>query len=363
MRISIWRWNGNKICHLAAVYLAGAFCIVGTTFAQDALSPRQAPASTTETTSTATGKKTSSKKKISTAAQETSSSTAVTEARIVVSGDELPSAYGAPGGFSRSRFSNLVNAYVLPPGEIFAALIYEGDALRFNRPDHSLTEEIEFGLPYRLGVAVENQVEFFRGVTQERSFSLEARYALGDWNKIPLNPTLFAEYKFGIGDILHDEGPPEAMGKGEAQDFLNEHNPLPDAVEVRLLLSQDFGEKVEWALNGFVEQETSGDRGREYGFAQSAVAPVILPHERLKAGVEMQFTTFTDKGIRNDPSYRFIIGPTVAFKPTTNTRLDFSPLFGATDDSPRASVFAVFSILFGPGVESETEAPASMRNR
>jgi hypothetical protein len=237
----------------------------------------------------------------------------------------VPSAYGAPPGLSRSRFSNLTNAYVLPPGAVFAGLIYQGDALRFNRPDHSFTQEVEIGLPYRFGVAVENTVEAFRGHTQERTFSVEGRYALADWNKIPLNPTIFVEYKFGLGDILHDEGPPEPLPKGEAEEFLAEHEPLPDAFEVRLLLAQDFGEHVEWALNGFFEQEVGGDRGREYGFAQSAMVPIILPNERLKVGVEMQLTTFTDKGIRDDPSYRFIIGPSIAWKPTKNTRLDVSP--------------------------------------
>ena len=286
---------------------------------------------------------------------------------LVVTGEEVPSAYGAPPGFSRNRFSNLTNSYVLPPGAVYTGLIYQGDALRFNRPDHMLTQEIELGLPYRFGVAVENSIENFRGRTQERTFSIEGRYALADWNKIPLNPTIFVEYKFGIGDIFHDEGPPAPLEKGEAEAFLMEHHPLPDAVEARLLLAQDFGEHVEWALNGFFEQEVGGDRGREVGFAQSLMFPIILPNERLKVGAEMQFTQFTDRGIRegpDSPSNRFIIGPTIAWKPSKNTRLDISPLFGVTDDSPRASVFVVFSMLFGPGGETQqAEAPASTRNR
>ena len=148
-----------------------------------------------------------------------------TSERLVVTGEEVPSAYGATPSFSRSRFSNLVNAYVLPSGAVFAGLIYQGDALRFNRPDHLLTQEVEIGLPYRFGVAFENSIEAFRGHTQERTFSIEGRYALADWNKIPLNPTIFVEYKFGIGDILHDEGPPEPLPKGEAEEFLAEHEP------------------------------------------------------------------------------------------------------------------------------------------
>lgn len=286
--------------------------------------------------------------------------------RLIVTGEEVPSSYGATPGFSRSRFSNLTQAYVLPPGAVFAGLIYQGDALRYNRPDHMFTQEIEIGLPCRFGLAFENSIENHRGNTQERTFSIEGRYALADWNKIPLNPTIFVEYKFGIGDILHDEGPPEPLGKGEAEAFIMEHNPLPDAVEVRLLLAQDFGNDVEWALNGFFEQEVGGDRGREVGFAQSIMFPIILPNERLKVGAEMQFTSFTDAGIREgdeDPSYRCVIGPTVAWKPSANTRLDVSPLFGVTHDSPRVSVFVVFSMLFGGSEPSQAEAPTSTRNR
>src|SRR6266853_3961724 len=55
---------------------------------------------------------------------------------LVVTAPELPSAYGAPGGFSQSRFSPLTNAYVLPPGEVYASLIYEDAVVHFRRPDH-----------------------------------------------------------------------------------------------------------------------------------------------------------------------------------------------------------------------------------
>jgi hypothetical protein len=290
---------------------------------------------------------------------------AVTTQTINVTGEEVPSSYGATPGFSRSRFSNLTQAYVLPPGAVFAGLIYQGDALRFNRPDHMLTQEIEIGLPGRFGLAFENSIENHRGRTQERTVSIEGRYALADWHKIPLNPTIFVEYKFGAGNILHDEGPPEPLPKGEAEEFLAEHEPLPDSVEVRLLLAQDFSNRVEWAANLFFEQETSGDRGREAGFSQSLMFPVLLSNERLKVGGEMQFISFTDVGLRREgsPSYRVVVGPTVAWKPSKNTRLDVSPLFGVTDDAPRASVFVVFSMLFGGGENEQAEAPASTRNR
>src|SRR6266704_6299798 len=138
------------------------------------------------------------------------------EEQIVVTGEEVPSAYGAPPGISRTRFSPLITAYVLPPGAVYGGLIYEGDAFRHGPPDHLFTEEVEVGLPYRFGLAFELGQERFNGDFQNKSFSIEARYALADWNKIPLNPTLFAEYKFGTGRILHEERPPEEeMGMEE----------------------------------------------------------------------------------------------------------------------------------------------------
>src|SRR6266436_1569026 len=112
---------------------------------------------------------------------------------IVVTGEPLPSAYGAPTSFSQSRFSPLTNAYVLPPGAVYASLIYEDAVVHFRKSDHDFTIETEYGLPYRINVAMETDIEHYGGEdgTQIRSFSLEARYAFADWNKIWLNPTIF----------------------------------------------------------------------------------------------------------------------------------------------------------------------------
>src|ERR1700747_3509573 len=122
---------------------------------------------------------------------------------VTAYGTELPSAYGAPGAFSQSRFAPLTNAYVLPPGEVYTSLIYEDDVVHFRNPDHHFTEECEIGLPYRFNIAFENDVQHYDGDTQDSTFSVEARYALADWNKIFLNPTIFSEFKVGIGEILH----------------------------------------------------------------------------------------------------------------------------------------------------------------
>jgi hypothetical protein len=281
--------------------------------------------------------------------------------RIVVTGDDVRSAYGAPGAFSRTRFAPLTTAYVLPPGTFYFGEIYEGDAFRHGSPDHIFTQELEVGLPYRFGAAAEMALERFNGGGGVKTVSLEARYALADWNKIPLNPTLFAEYKFGVGTIRHEEGPPPPPGEEEEE----ESGPpkVPDAYEFRLLLAQDFGDRIEWAMNWFFEKENTGDRGREWGFAQSATISILLEKERLKVGVEMEYKNFTVKDTRGDPMHTFVIGPTFAYRTTHSTRFDVSTLFGCTEDSPRVQVFAVFSFLLGPGTEQGAEAPVSTRNR
>ena len=293
----------------------------------------------------------------------TQRSVVVTAPEVPGAYEEVPSAYGAPPEFSRSRFSNAVNAYVLPPWAFFFGELFEGQGFRHGPPDYLFTQEMEMGLPFRFNVAAEAQFERFNGGGGARSVSLEARWALADWNKIPLNPTLFAEYKFGVGTVRHEEVAPP-MGEGGEEEEEEEGGPpkVPDAYEFRLLLAQDFGEHVEWAMNWFFEKENTGDRGREWGFSQAAMTPILLPNERLKVGIEMLYKNTTVKDTRGDPLHSFTIGPTVAWKPTAQTRLDISPLFGCTAGAPVADVFVAFSWLFG-GERGEAEAPVSSRFR
>ncbi len=259
------------------------------------------------------------------------------EQSIVITGEEVPTAYGAPPGLSRSRFSNTTQAYVLPPWSFFFGELFEGQGFRHGPPDYLFTQEIEMGLPYRFNVAAESQFERFNGGGGAQTVSLEARWALADWNKIPLNPTLFAEYKFGVGTIRHEEVPPPPGG-GEEEEEEGGPPKVPDAYEVRLLLAQEFFGRIEWAMNWFFEKEN------------------------LKVGIEMEYRNVTTKDTRGDAVNSFTIGPTMAWKPTASTRLDISPLFGCTHDSPVADVFVAFSWLFG-GEHAEAEAPVSSRFR
>ncbi len=262
---------------------------------------------------------------------------------VEVEAEELPSAYGAPPDLSRGRISTLTKSYVLPPFSFELETIYEGDAFRHGPPRHLFTQEVEMGLPFRFDVALQNEVERMAGDTDDR-ISLTGRYALADWNKIPLNPTLLAEYKFGIGETSRDRV-------------------VPDAVEFGVILSHDFRQMVEWAMNWSVEQEVNGSQSTGWGFAQSVEIPVLLPEERLEVGLEMQYRHAEETIVRSDQPRGFAVGPTLAWRPTKSARFDFSPLFGCTGDSPRIQIFVVFSLSLGKPPAGEAETPASMRNR
>jgi hypothetical protein len=178
---------------------------------------------------------------------------------------ELPSAYGAPPDLSHGRISTLTRSYVLSPFSFELEAGYEGVAFRNGLPSQLFRQEIEMGLPGRFTVGIQNQVEHFAGETRDRSFTLEARYALADWNKLPLNPAISAEYRFGLS------------------------NTLPDSGELALLISHDFPHLIEWAMNIFVDRDFGGRQSTSAGFAQSVEVPVLLPEEELEVGLEMQY--------------------------------------------------------------------------
>jgi hypothetical protein len=298
--------------------------------------------------------------------------------------------YQQPRWSARGRFSGDTDAYVLPPWSFFADLDYQLTVPRHGRASHLFTQELELGLPYRFQIAYENNFEVMGRRAQTTVQTIEARWAPANWGKIPLNPTLFAEYKFGIGQVSgereEDDGAGEPKEAGEAEEretggkeaeadeargkeakakpserHRTSSSHIPNSFEVRLLLAEQFGAHTQWALNLFHEHELGGDRENETGFSQAL--SYSLKEETLRAGIEMQFIRRTERDSRNDPAYEFNIGPSLAIKPSRRTRLDVAALFGTTDDSPTLKLFTVFSIDFGPATETEVEAPVSMRNR
>src|SRR5437870_3267214 len=242
---------------------------------------------------------------------------------VQAEGEELASAYGAPPDLSHGRISTLTKSYVLSPFSFELESGYEGDIFRHGLPAQLFRQEIEMGLPARFTVGVQNQIEHFAGDTRDRSFTLEARYALANWNKLPLNPAISAEYRFGLSNVARDSG------------------------ELALLISHDFPHLIEWAMNIFVDRDFGGRESTSAGFAQSIEIPVLLPEEKLEVGLEMQYRSGGETIGLERKTKGLAIGPTLAWRPTKNVRFDLSPLLGCSDHTPAVQVFAVFSFSFG----------------
>ena len=266
-------------------------------------------------------------------AQETESRRVVVEAEAA----ELPTAYGAPPDLSHGRISTLTKSYVISPFSFELEAGYEGAIFRHGQPSQVFRQEIEMGLPARFTVGVQNQVEHFAGETRDRSFTLEARYALANWNRLPLNPAISAEYRFGLS------------------------NSLPDSGELALLISHDFPHLIEWAMNIFVDRDFGGKESTSAGFAQSIEMPVLLPEEKLEVGLEMQYRSGGETVGPKGTTKGLAIGPTLAWRPTRKVRFDLSPLIGCSDHTPALQVFAVFSFSFGGLAPGDVETPASAR--
>ena len=209
--------------------------------------------------------------------------------------------------------------------------------MRDGTVENKFLSEVEIGLPYRFQLDIyENWVvDQDRRATQD-SVSLELRYALADWGKIPLNPTLYAEYAFGT-DTQTD----------------------PDTLELKLLLGEDLAPRWHYGLNFSCEQELTGPRSTELLAAQGISYTLI--DQKLGVGLETEFIHTTLHGSRSDVSTEFNIGPSIQWRPTSCTHLDIVPLFGTTKESPHVEAFAIFGYDFGPGKsDKQGYVPASL---
>jgi len=242
--------------------------------------------------------------------------------------------------WTTTRTFGTSRVYVRPPGSIAINSFWTPE-FKDGEDEHAFRHEIEIGLPYRF------QLDLYQnwGVADGKSFykgsSVELRYALAKWGKIPLNPTLYGEWNF--------------------------NDNAPDVLELKLLLGQSFANRWNWAANFTFEQETGGGREREVALSSALTYAVIDP--TLNIGVEMLWERKTEKESRSHPEYEFLIGPSVNVHPTRWSFVTVAPLVGATLDSPDVEVFALAGIKIdfggrsGPDEAQEAAAPASMFGR
>ena len=263
---------------------------------------------------------------------------------VVVSGEEEGEhdqftemgEYAQPAWAERSRFSSTTSVYVLSPNEVFAGNLWEAHFRRHSNALNDLTQEIDFGLPHRLEIGVENELGLAGSDAHETSVAAEVRYAFANWNVIPLNPAISAEYIFGVGKSVKDATSERDLRR------------QPNAVAVRLLLGQNFGDHFGYGMNVGVEQDVSRDSGREFDISQSVAYGAMKG--QFEFGAEMRYVHNTSQRRSGDKN-ELVVGPTIGWKPIRQLRISAAPLLGCTGDSPRLATFLLVSYEFG-GAES-----------
>jgi hypothetical protein len=193
-------------------------------------------------------------------------------------------------------------------------------------------EEVEVGLPHRFQLDLYETWDIDQDRrTEQDEYSAELRYALADWGKIPLNPTLYLEYA--------------------------EHDHDANTLEGKLLLGTDLAPRWHWGLNLACEQGLSGIENTELAASQGF--SYTLLDQKLGVGVEMEY--YHEKAKGTPEQNEFLIGPSVQWRPTSWSHLDLAPLIGCTHDSPKIEAYLVFGIDFGTGAKKEHYAPTSLR--
>lgn len=226
--------------------------------------------------------------------------------------------YAQPRWTAHRRFSE-TRVYVIPKGMVEFEYWLKPKVKKDGEPTEFETlYEAEFGLPkrFQLDLYAVGHKEGRDGTFALDSQKVEVRWALADWGRIWGNPTLYAEWE-------------EASGG-------------PDVAELKLLLGGHLVSSWHWGSNLVWEHQTGAahETAREWTLGLSKT----VRDSKIGVGVETQLalvnedlTASTRTGIEKE----FLVGPSLQFKPLPQMHIDFAPLFGTSNASPRMKAFIV----------------------
>lgn len=254
--------------------------------------------------------------------------------------EEIPvGAYGQPEWTTRRRFPTTRVYLQQPPFGMGVEQWWRGKFYENGDTKFRWQTEWEIGLPHRFQFDIYGNFEKdTEDTTRYDNTAFELRYAFADWGKIPLNPTVYAEYKVRAED------------RG------------PDVAEYKLLLGDELAPAVHWGFNLVYEYELGGEEEAREWQASTGLSHT-LNDRGCSLGVEALGASETVKGSRGDPEQSLNIGPSVQFRPSRNTHVDIVPLFGVNHDAPDVIAFVVLGYDFGaPGKPGDHPVPSSLRS-
>lgn len=187
------------------------------------------------------------------------------------------------------RFS-FSDVYVRPAGTLAAGAEWTGDAGLQDHAtsNHELAATFEAGLAggFQVGGAVLARDAFDDNILGAR---IEGRWAIADWKRGGLNPTLMAAYTEREGDH--------------------------DAIQFGLLTGGQMGDRVAWASNIIFERRLDDSEAFSFNYSAGILGSVI--DDQLAVGGEAVLSIGSnDLGGRSETQLQAGIGPSIAWTPT-----------------------------------------------
>lgn len=235
--------------------------------------------------------------------------------------EALVGEYQRPEWTTRRRFSTTRTYIQYEPWEVATEQWWRVRNYNDRNPKHLFMHEIAMGLPYRMQADVYFDWAHEGGRNMNKDIAFELRWALADWDVIPLNPTLYFEYKATDGQYGSD------------------------VYETKLLLGDDLSPRLHWAFNAAYEREVARGRANEFALTQGLSYTLI--DQVLSTGLEMQYKYENEQSGRQNGGRKFQIGPSFQINPNRNSWINLVALFGCTRESPAVEGFIVVGYNFG----------------
>lgn len=192
-----------------------------------------------------------------------------------------------------------------------------------------LSQELEFGLGHRLQLDLYlNELHVRDGKDSTYDFSgyaTELRYALGDWDEIWGNPTVYLEYTFN--DQIHDG---------------------TDAIEGKLLFGGEITTGWHWGVNFSHETSIGARDAALYENTYTGSVSKTLVDSFLSLGATSEVTYFSEPetGTTRNRGTEIYLGPSLQLIPHPRASVSLEPLWGLTGKSLHTKIFLIFSWHF-----------------
>ncbi|MSR63599.1 MAG: hypothetical protein EXS08_14270 [Planctomycetes bacterium] len=222
--------------------------------------------------------------------------------------------YGQPR-WTAKRLFPATRVYVVPSGKVEFEHWTRVKVPEEGKSEVETQYELELGLPNRF------QIDLYyvtsktgeEGALDISEQKYELRYALADWGKLWMNPTLYLEYV--------------------------ERNAQADKVEYKLLLGDELAEGWHFGSNLVLEHELDGAGENEYELTAGLSHTVV--DEKFSLGAEMKASLVDVHADRGDYTRSLEIGPSLQYRPLPQMHIDFAPLIGIGGDSRAADLYLV----------------------